>query len=131
MVRMSLSRAGSICAASVALLIAGCGVLLTPHYRLERAQREIQAGEWQEAAVDLKIVVEKQPNNAQAWLLLARISLDAGDLTGAASGVTHAMAAGAKGRGVDELRARVWVEGGQPQRLLDALAQHSIELPEP
>ncbi|MGA8092712.1 MAG: XrtA/PEP-CTERM system TPR-repeat protein PrsT [Steroidobacteraceae bacterium] len=128
---MSLSRAGSICTASVALLIAGCGVLLTPHYRLERAQREIQAGEWQEAAVDLKIVVEKQPNNAQAWLLLARISLDAGDLTGAASGVTHAMAAGAKGRGVDELRARVWVEGGQPQRLLDAVAQHSIELPEP
>jgi len=128
---MSLTRAGSICAASVTLLIAGCGVLLTPHYRLQRAQREMQAGEWQEAAVDLRIVVQKQPNNAQAWLLLARISLDAGDLTGATSGVTHAMAAGAKGASVDELRARVWVEGGQPQKLLDAMAQHSIELPEP
>ena len=128
---MSLTRAGSICAASVTLLIAGCGVLLTPHYRLERAQREIQAGEWQEAAVDLRIVVQKQPNNAQAWLLLARISLDAGDLTGASSGVTHALAAGAKGPSVDELRARIWVEGGQPQQLLDAIAQHSIELPEP
>jgi putative PEP-CTERM system TPR-repeat lipoprotein len=131
MIRMSLTRAGSICAASVALLIAGCGVLLTPQYRLERAQREIQAGEWQDAAVDLRIVVQKQPNNAQAWLLLARISLDAGDITGATSGVTHAMAAGAKGPSVDELRASVWVEGGQPQRLLDAVAQHSIELPEP
>jgi cellulose synthase operon protein C len=131
MVGMSLTRAGSICAASVALLIAGCGVLLTPHYRLERAQREMQAGQWQEAAVDLKIVVQKQPNNAQAWLLLARVSLDAGDITGASSGVTHAMAAGAKGPSVDELRARVWVEGGQPQKLLDALAQHSLQLPEP
>ena len=131
MVRMSLTRAGSICAASVALLIAGCGVLLTPHYRLERAQREIQAGQWQEAAVDLRIVVQKQPNNSQAWLLLARISLDAGDLTGATSGVTHAMAAGAKGPSVDELRARVWVEGGQPQQLLDAMAQHTVQLPEP
>ncbi len=131
MVRMSLTRAGSICAASVALLIAGCGVLLTPHYRLQRAQREIQAGNWQAAAVDLRIVVQKQPNNAQAWLLLARISLDAGDLTGATAGVKHAMAAGAKGPSLDELRARVWVEGGQPQQLLDAMAQHSIELPEP
>jgi putative PEP-CTERM system TPR-repeat lipoprotein len=115
----------------VATLIAGCGVLLTPHYRLERAQREMQAGEWQDAAVDLKIVVQKQPNNAQAWLLLGRISLDAGDITGATSGLTHAIAAGAKGPSVDELQARVWVEGGQPQKLLDAMAQHSIVLPEP
>ena len=117
--------------ASVTLLIAGCGVLLTPHYRLQRAQREIQAGQWQAAAVDLRIVVQKQPNNSQAWLLLARISLDAGDLAGANSGVTHAIAAGAKGPDVDELRARVWVEGGQPQQLLDAIAQRAIQLPEP
>jgi cellulose synthase operon protein C len=41
------------------------------------------------------------------------------------------MAAGAKGPSLDELRARVWVEGGQPQELLDAMAQHSVELPEP
>jgi cellulose synthase operon protein C len=128
---MSLTRAGSICAASVTLLIAGCGILLTPQYRLERAQREIQAGQWQEAAVDLRIVVQKQPNNSQAWLLLARISLDAGDLTGANAGVKRALAAGAKGPDVDTLRARVWVEGGQPQEFLDAMAQHTIQLPEP
>jgi putative PEP-CTERM system TPR-repeat lipoprotein len=128
---MSLTRAGSICVASVTLLIAGCGVLLTPHYRLQRAQREIQAGQWQAAAVDLRIVVQKQPNNSQAWLLLARISLDAGDLAGATSGVTHAIATGAKGPDVDELRARVWVEGGQPEQLMDAIAQRAIQLPEP
>jgi cellulose synthase operon protein C len=127
--RFSHSRL--IGAACASLLLAGCGILLTPHYRLERAQREMQAGEWQDAAVDLKIVVQKQPNNAQAWLLLAQLSLDAGDLVGANSGVTHAMAAGAKGPNVDELRARIWIEGGQPQQLLDALAQHSIELAEP
>jgi cellulose synthase operon protein C len=128
---MSLTRAGSICAASVTLLVAGCGVLLTPHYRLERAQQEMQTGEWQKAAVDLRIVVQKQPNNSQAWLLLARISLDAGDFTGATSGVSHAMAAGATGPSVDDLRARIWVEGGQPQALLDAMAHHTIQLPEP
>jgi putative PEP-CTERM system TPR-repeat lipoprotein len=128
---MALTRAGSICVSFLALQIAGCGVLLTPHYRLERAQREIKAGQWQAAAVDLKIVVQKQPNNAQAWLLLARISLDAGDITGANSGVTHAIAAGASGQPVDELRARIWVEGGQSQQFLVAIAQRRIDLPEP
>jgi putative PEP-CTERM system TPR-repeat lipoprotein len=115
----------------VALLLAGCGVLLTPQYRLERAQREIHAGEWQKAAVDLRIVVQKQPNNSQAWLLLARISLDAGDITGATNGLKRAMDAGAKGPSVDELRARVLVEGGQPQELLDEMAGHELSLPEP
>ena len=90
-----LSRAGSAGVACASLLLAGCGVLLTPHHRLERAQREIQAGQWQDAAVDLRAVVQKEPNNTQAWLLLARLSLDAADLGGAESALTHAMAAGA------------------------------------
>ena len=117
--------------AACALLLTGCGVLLTPHYRFERAQREMQKGEWQDAAVDLQIVVQKQPNNAEAWLLLAQLSLDAGDLTGARSALTHALSAGAKGGKLEELRARIWLEGGQPKELLDALAQHTIELSEP
>lgn len=126
-----LTRAGWVGATCVSLLLSGCGVLLTPHYRLERAQREIQEGKWQAAAVDLRIVVQKQPNNSQAWLLLAQLSLEAGDFGGANSGVTHAMASGAKGPKLDELRARIWIEGGQPKELLDAIAQRRIRLPEP
>jgi len=120
-----------ISAGLVALLLAGCGILLTPQHRLERAQREIQAGEWRDAAVDLRVVVQKEPNNTQAWLLLAQLSLDAADLGGAQSGLAHAVAAGAKGPQVDELQARTWLEAGQPQKLLTAIAQHSIELTEP
>jgi cellulose synthase operon protein C len=126
-----MTQAGSIGAALATLLLSGCGVLLTPHYRFERAQREIQAGKWQAAAVDLRIVVQKEPKNAQAWLLLAQLSLDAADLNGAESGLTHAMAVGAKGAKVDALRAQIWLDEGQPQRLLDSIAQHTIELPEP
>ena len=120
-----------IAAALVSLLLAGCGLLLTPQHRLERAQREIQVGEWRDAAVDLQVVVQKEPNNTQAWLLLAELSLDAADLAGAQSGLAHAVAAGAKGAKVDDLQARVWLEAGQPQQLLDAIAQHRIELTEP
>ena len=120
-----------ISVALVPLLLAGCGLLLTPQHRLERAQREIQAGEWRDAAVDLQVVVQKEPNNTQAWLLLAQLSLDAADLSGAQSGLAHAVAAGAKGPTVDELQARVWLEAGQPKELLDAIAQHRIALTEP
>lgn len=104
---------------------------MTPQHRLERAQREMQAGEWQDAAVDLRNVLQKQPNNTAAWLLLAQVSLDAADLTGAQSGLTHALAGGAKGPKVEELRANLWLAMGQPQQLLDAIAQHGIQLPEP
>src|SRR5690348_16554748 len=69
-----LTRAGSIGAAVASLLIAGCGVFLTPQHRLERAQREMNTGRWQDAAVDLRNVLQKEPNNAQAWLLLAQLS---------------------------------------------------------
>ena len=126
-----LTRAGSIGAAVASLLISGCGVFLTPQHRLERAQREMSTGRWQDAAVDLRNVLQKEPNNAQAWLLLAQLSLDAADLSGAQSGLTHALAAGAKGQKVDELRARVWLAAGQPRQLLDAIAQHQIALAEP
>ena len=132
MVRAGPHRLPLLIGAGLAsLLLAGCGILLTPQHRLERAQREIQAGEWRDAAVDLRVVVQKEPQNAQAWLLLAQLSLDAADLAGAQSGLARAVAAGAKGPKVDALQARVWLEGGQPQRVLDAIAQHSLDLPEP
>lgn len=118
-------------AACASLLLASCGLVLTPHHRLERAQREIQTGEWKEAAVDLQAVIQKEPNDAQAWLLLAQLSFDAADLNGAQSGLTHALAAGAKGKEVDELRANLWLAQKEPKDLLAAIAKHTIELPEP
>lgn len=124
-------RAAWFATAWVSLLLAGCGLLLTPHYRLERARREIKAGQWQEAAVDLRIVVQKEPRNTKAWLMLARLSLDAGDLGGARSDLARTVALGAKGTQVEALRARIWIAGGEPARLLDAIAQHRIALAEP
>jgi len=126
-----LTRAKVIVPACAAVLLAGCGVLLTPKYRLERAQREIRAGQWQAAAIDLRIVVKKEPRNAQAWLLLAQLSFDAADPQGAESSLKHAVVAGAKGPLVDELRARIWLQTGQAQRLLDAVAHRGIALPDP
>lgn len=128
---VSPARAGSIGVLLASLALAGCGAFLTSHYRIERAQREMKAGNWQDAAFDLRTVVRKHPHNVQAWLLLARLSLDAGDRNGAQTALKNALAAGAKGPRVDGLRARVWLATGQAKTLLAALAHHSLHLTEP
>lgn len=128
---VSPARAGSLGVLLVSLALTGCGAFLTAHYRIERAQREIKAGQWKEAAFDLHAVVQKEPKNAQAWLLLAHLSLDAGDAGGAASALTHAIASGAQGPQVDELQGRIWLATGKAQELLAALAHRTINPPQP
>lgn len=125
------ARAGTIGVLLASLALSGCGAFLTNHYRIERAQREMSSGDWQDAAFDLKTVVRKDPHDTEAWLLLTRLSLDAADGTGARSALQHARAAGAKGPEVDELRARVWLATGRAKALLAALAHHRLHLKEP
>lgn len=124
-------RAGIIGLLIASLGLAGCGALLTPHYRIERAQREMKAGKWQNAAFDLSAALRKQPKNTHAWLLLAKVSLDAADPNGANSALTHARDTGAKSEQVDPLQARVWLATGKAHDLLDAMAHRTITLPEP
>lgn len=125
------AQAAGIGVALGALALSGCGALLTNHYRIERAKREMRAGEWQGAAFDLRTVVRKDPHDAEAWVLLARLSLDAADPNGAESALSHALAAGAKGPQVEDLQARTWLASGKARTLLEALARHTLHLPEP
>ena len=124
-------RIGSIGIAIAALALTGCGLFMTPKAHIERAKREMNQGEWSDAAFDLRAVLHKDPRNAEAWLLLARLSVDAADLNGAHSALEHAVHAGAKGPAVDILQARIWLETGQARSLLDALAHRQVALPEP
>ena len=126
---VSLRRAGVLGALLIALSLSGCGAFLTSHYRMERARREIQAGEWQNAAFDLHAVVRKQPKNTQAWLLLAQLSLDSADTQGAQAALDHARSAGAQGSRVEVLQARIWLASGKAPSLLEALDHHTIALP--
>ena len=124
-------RVGSVGVAVAALALTGCGLFMTPKAHIERARREMSQGNWRDAAFDLRAVLHKQPRNAEAWLLLARLSVDAADLNGAQSALEHAVGAGAKGPAVDLLKARIWIETGQARSLLDALAHGQLALPEP
>jgi putative PEP-CTERM system TPR-repeat lipoprotein len=125
------SHAMRIAAGLAALALGGCGALMSPHAYVARAQREMKAGQWHAAAFDLRAALHKAPNDAQAWTLLARLSLRAGDVTGAQSALSHATAAGAHGMAIDELQARTWLAGGQAHELLQALARHTLKIPQP
>jgi tetratricopeptide (TPR) repeat protein len=113
------------------LLFSGCGLFITPQHRIAVARREIQAGKWQEAAAELRTVIQRDGQNAEAWQLLAELSLDAADFAGAQSALTHALAAGARGADVDALRVRTWLAVGQPRAALDAIGRHAVALAEP
>lgn len=125
------ARLAALCVVLGSLGLAGCGAFLSAHYLIQRAQREMHAGEWQRAAFDLRTALHKDAHNAHAWILLTRLSLDAGDRNGAASALAHARLAGAKGTQVDVLQARVWLATNKASVLLSALARHTISLPPP
>lgn len=116
---------------ALATLLSGCGALLTPHYRVQRAEREMRAGQWRAAAFDLRAALRKAPNDAQAWVVLARVSLAVGDPSGAQLALDRAISAGARNSEVDALKARTWLAAGQYQSLIGAIDRHSIKLPEP
>lgn len=61
---------------SVALLGAsGCGESLTDAQVLQRASQSVDAGDYRDAEVRLKSLLQEQGDNAQAWALLGRVSL--------------------------------------------------------
>ncbi|MHB8812890.1 MAG: tetratricopeptide repeat protein [Steroidobacteraceae bacterium] len=115
----------------VCLLLSGCGLFITPQQRIDNARHDIGKGAWQAAAIELRTVLRSHDDNAEAWQELAELSLDVGDLNGAQSAVKHALAAGAKGSGMDTLRIRAWLAAGQPQAVLDAVTGHTVNPAEP
>ncbi len=131
--RLSVSprRALRTSAALAALTLAGCGALMSPHAHVVRAKREMAAGQWQGAAFDLRAALHKAPKDAEAWTLLARLSLLAGDVNGAQSALSHAMATGTHGAQLDDLRARILLASGQGHELLQALAHHTLTIRQP
>lgn len=129
----SLTAPRARCAGLLAVLVllSSCGLFITPQHRIAAAKRDIKAGNWQEAAIELRAVIQRDRANAEAWQLLADISLDSGDLKGAQSALSQALAAGARGAAVDALRLRLWLAAGQPTEVLDALAHHAVDPGEP
>ncbi|WP_405242520.1 XrtA/PEP-CTERM system TPR-repeat protein PrsT [Lentisalinibacter salinarum] len=76
-------------------LSAGCGLALTNEARLERAQEAYGEGDYRAAIIDLRNVLQQEPDNRQARLLLGRAALQQGDVTTAEKELRRAIELGA------------------------------------
>ena len=83
MLETSRTRAGRLATApilfSFLLLAAGCGLAMDHGERLQRAGQAYEAGEYRAAVIDTKRILQDEPDNRAARLLLGRASLRAGD----------------------------------------------------
>lgn len=128
---VSGARVRSLGLLALLLLLSGCGLFISPQHRIAVARQDIAAGRWQEAAGELRTVIQADGRNTAAWQLLAELSLDTGDATGAESTLEHALHAGAGGPEIDALRLRIWLAAGKPQAVLDAIARQTVDPGEP
>ncbi len=77
------------------LLLTGCGLGMTDEERLARGQQAFLTGEHRAAIIDAKRVLQEQPSNVEARLLLARSSLIVGDIRTAEVELRRALDLGA------------------------------------
>jgi putative PEP-CTERM system TPR-repeat lipoprotein len=77
-----LARAATVLGTCV-LLLSGCGLWIGSSERLERAREARQKGDTRAAIIQLKELLQEEPNMAEARLELGTISLGVGDIPSA------------------------------------------------
>ena len=90
-----MSRTLILALVAVATLNAGCDLFTSTEERVARAAALIERGDYATADIELRNAIKKDPDNAQARVLMARTALWLGDVQGAAADIKKAVAAGA------------------------------------
>lgn len=112
-------RAGAI--ALVVLLASACDAFIGTESRLERAGAAMAAGDYVAAMAETKIALEKDPDRADARLLLAEVMLRIGDAAAARFEFDRAMQGGADPAEHRELHYRILAGAGRHAELLEEI----------
>jgi len=97
---------------------------------LIRSAREYEAkGDLQAAIIQLKNAVQKQPDNAEARMLLGRASLAAGDPASAEKDLRRALKNGASPEQIDPWLAQALLEMGEPDKVITEFADARLADP--
>ncbi len=114
----------------VLLLCAGLAACQAdPGEMLQSAQEYYAKHDYNAAAIQLKNVLQKQPDNAEARFLLGAVSLDQGDVAGAVRDLTRALDLGIASTQVAPLLARARVLNGEYDAVLDTYADSALTNP--
>jgi tetratricopeptide (TPR) repeat protein len=119
-----MARSALICGwllgAGLLTAASGCDLFTKPDERIARAEQLIDKGAYSEAMVELKIALEKLPDDARAQLAVARASLQLGSPDAATRALDLAEKGGADPAKVADLRARILLQIGNFEGLLAA-----------
>lgn len=112
-------------------MLNGCGLLGGgTEKQLARAEAALQSGKYAEAAITLHNIVDDEPGNPAAQLLLARAQFMRGDAAGVEQALKNAEAAGADTASAAEMRARLAMGLAEFNALLNALDSGQYALSE-
>ncbi|MGH8260509.1 MAG: tetratricopeptide repeat protein, partial [Steroidobacteraceae bacterium] len=105
-------------------LLPACGVFTTPAQVLARADRNLAAHDYRAAAVDLRNLIAKQPNDRALHLKLAEALLHTGAYVESDANFRRAQQLGAPWSSISADLAEALIGESQPQQALDLLAAH-------
>ena len=110
---------------------AGCDAFRSKEARIEQARAAMAVGDYRAASIELKGVLDSDPDNAEARLALAEASLAVGDAEAADKEIRRALAAGLPPEKAAALQGRVMLALGQAAELLQRLNDRSLPVQEP
>jgi putative PEP-CTERM system TPR-repeat lipoprotein len=89
---------------ALGVALTACDAWVSPQTRVERAQQQLYKANYRAAMTNLKTALEEEPDNVAARILLARLSLQLGDIETADKEIGRAIAAGATAEQVSEVQ---------------------------
>lgn len=113
------------------LMLAGCDLLTSAETRIDRAEEAIAEGSYRAAVIELRKLLEDEPDRADARLLLAEAELGMGDPAAAESDVKRAVAGGASADKASSVQARIQLAFGRNDDLLTQIRAGELKLREP
>ena len=111
--------------------LGGCDFFTSTETRIARADSMMAAANYRAALIELKNIVQSDPENVQARLKLARVSLQLGDAISAEKEMRRALELGAKPADAGNLIADIRIELGQYRELLTQIDSGQLALAEP
>jgi putative PEP-CTERM system TPR-repeat lipoprotein len=108
-------------------MLAGCDLLTSNETRIERARELETRGDLRTAIVELKKVLQNEPNNKDARLLLGRVSLSAGQVAAAEKELREAHKLGVPVDQVAVLLGQALLAQGKYDVILDELDPVTVD----
>lgn len=106
---------------SLATMLAGCGLLDSTDKQRDRADAALASGQYGEAAIILRNLIDKVPEDPALWLALARTLFMQGEMEAAQTALETAGEHGADPLATTRTLAQWDLSVGNPQRVLDAV----------